>query len=1058
MTLIVAGAGIYAGMNMKMETIPNIDAPYMLVTASDPGATPEEVENKITQPIEQRLKNLTGVNTVSTSSTESNSQIQLEYKYGTDMDQAKKDIQDALEKVDLPDNIDKPSVTRISINDFPILSLSVSDKSRSFQHLTKIVEEDLVPKLQSIDGVSDVQASGQYVQEVQLTFKQDKLNALGLDEDTVKKAIQGANVSVPLGLINFGKENKSVEIDGNVKSLKHFENLKIPYTPKTGAASASSAAAQASGAQSPNAAQTSGTQASGAQASGAQTSGAQASGAQQPANAGTQATQANAGMPTVALKEIADIKVVGKHESISKTNGKDSIGIQITKAPDANTVDVADAVNKKAAQFKADYKGTQISTILDQATPIKDSVKTMFEKAIIGAVFAIVVILLSLRNVRSTIIAVISIPLSVLIAFIILHQLDITLNVMTLGAMTVAIGRVIDDSIVVIENIYRRLTLREEKLRGKALIREATVEVFKPVMSSTIVTVIVFVPLALVRGMVGELFMPFALTLIFALLASLLVAITVVPMFAHSLFKNGLKKNTRTTNEGHGRIALFYKKILNWSLNHKLVTFGIACLLLIGSLFLIPLIGVSFIENEGQKVVYATYAPEPGETLSDVKKIAGKAEDYLIHRKNVKNVQYSIGESAFSTNSNSAIFVVEYDQDTKNFDREPEKVIKALQQRTDQGTWKSQDFASMSNDDLTMYVYGNNLDEIKPVIHKIEKVMKNNDNLKNVETSLSETYQQYTLVANQNKLAALGLTAGQLGTGLAQTGNRTVLTTVEKGGEELNVYEQNKTGHYDNIGDLTNQKVTSPLGTKVALKDVVDVKKGETPDAVSKRDGKIYASVTGKIKTADVAKVTQQVQNKVDKLDIPKYIHVETGGVTEDINDSFTKLGYAMLAAVAIVYLVLVITFGGALAPFTILFSLPFAVIGALVALYLAHETISVTAMIGALMLIGIVVTNAIVLIDRVVHKEKAGLSTREALLEAGATRLRPILMTAFATIFALIPLALGYGGGGLISKGVGITVIGGLTSSTLLTLIIVPVVYEFLMKFRKKEKHPEEV
>nr|WP_206691599.1 efflux RND transporter permease subunit [Heyndrickxia coagulans] len=1036
MTLIVAGAGIYAGMNMKMETIPNIDAPYMLVTASDPGATPEEVENKITQPIEQRLKNLTGVNTVSTSSTESNSQIQLEYKYGTDMDQAKKDIQDALEKVDLPDNIDKPSVTRISINDFPILSLSVSDKSRSFQHLTKIVEEDLVPKLQSIDGVSDVQASGQYVQEVQLAFKQDKLNALGLDEDTVKKAIQGSNVSVPLGLINFGKENKSVEIDGNVKSLKHFENLKIPYTPKTGAASASSAAAQASGTQSPGAAQASGTQASGAQASG---------------------TQANTGMPTVALKEIADIKVVGKHESISKTNGKDSIGIQITKAPDANTVNVADAVNKKAAQFKADYKGTQISTILDQATPIKDSVKTMFEKAIIGAVFAIVVILLSLRNVRSTIIAVISIPLSVLVAFIILHQLNITLNVMTLGAMTVAIGRVIDDSIVVIENIYRRLTLREEKLRGKALIREATVEVFKPVMSSTIVTVIVFLPLALVKGMVGELFMPFALTLIFALLASLLVAITVVPMFAHSLFKNGLKKNTRTTNEGHGKLALFYKRILNWSLNHKLATFGTACLLLIGSLFLIPLIGVSFIENEGQKVVYATYAPEPGETLSDVKKITGKAEDYLIHRKNVKNVQYSIGESAFSTNSNSAIFVVEYDQGTKNFDREPEKVIKALQQRTDQGTWKSQDFASMSNDELTMYVYGNDLDEIKPVIHKIEKVMKNNDNLKNVETSLSETYQQYTLVANQDKLAALGLTAGQLGTGLAQTGNRTVLTTIEKDGEELNVYEQNKTGHYGNIGDLTNQKVTSPLGTKVALKDVVDVKKGETPDAVTKRDGKIYASVTGKIKTADVAKVTQQVQNKVDKLDIPKYIHVETGGVTEDINDSFTKLGYAMLAAVAIVYLVLVITFGGALAPFTILFSLPFAVIGALIALFLAHETISVTAMIGALMLIGIVVTNAIVLIDRVVHKEKAGLSTREALLEAGATRLRPILMTAFATIFALIPLALGYGGGGLISKGVGITVIGGLTSSTLLTLIIVPVVYEFLMKFRKKEKHPEE-
>ncbi len=1018
MTLIVTGAGIYAGMNMKMETIPNIDAPIMLITASDPGAAPEEVENKVTQPIEQSIKNLSGIQTVSTSSTESSSQIQLEFKYGQDMDQAKKDIQDAIEKVDLPDNIDTPEVTRISINDFPILSLSVSNKEQSFQDLTKIIEDDLVPKLQSIDGVSDVQASGQYVQEVQLTFDQNKMNALGLDEDTVKQVIQGSNVTVPLGLINFGKADKSVEIDGNVKSLKSFENMKIPYQPASNSAAATSASAAA-------------------------------------AASGTRAA-AQTGVPTVALKDIADIKVVGKHESISKTNGKDSIGIQITKAPDANTVDVADAVNEKVKQFKADYNGMEVSTILDQATPIKDSVKTMLEKAIIGAAFAILVILLFLRNVRSTIIAVISIPLSLLISFIILKQLDISLNIMTLGAMTVAIGRVIDDSIVVIENIYRRLSLPGEKLHGKELIRESTTEVFRPILSSTIVTVVVFIPLALVRGMVGELFLPFALTLIFALLASLLIAITVVPMFSHSLFRNGLKKKSTHSAEGHGRLATGYKKVLNWSLNHKLVTFGLACLLLVGSLFLTPLIGVSFIENEGQKVVYATYSPDPGETLSDVKKASAKAEDYLLSHKGVKNVQYSIGDSAYSMNRNSAVFVVEYDEGTKHFDKEPEKIIKALQKTTDQGTWKSQDFTSMSSDDLTMYVYGEDLDEIKPVINKIEKVMKNNDHLKNVETSLSKTYQQYTLIVDQDKLSALGLTAGQLGTGLAQTGTRPVLTSVEKGGEELNVYIEAANANYDQISDLTNKKVTTSLGTKVAIKDVTKVKQDETPDAVTKRDGKIYASVTGKIKTADVSKVTQSVQNKVDRLDIPKHIHVETGGVTEDINDSFTKLGYAMLAAVAIVYLVLVITFGGALAPFTILFSLPFAVIGALVALFITNETISVTAMIGALMLIGIVVTNAIVLVDRVIHKEREGLTTREALLEAGATRLRPILMTAFATIFALMPLALGYGGGGLISKGLGITVIGGLTSSTLLTLLIIPVVYEFLMKFSKKKNHAE--
>jgi len=1016
MTLIVTGAGIYAGMNMKMETIPNINAPIMMITTTDTGATPQEVEDKITTPIEEKVKDLTGVQTVTTSSTEGSSQIQLEYKYGQDMDQAKKDIQDALEKVDLPDNVDAPAVQRISINDFPILSLSVSNQHKSFQDLTKIVEEDLVPELQSIDGVSDVQTSGQYVQEVQLTFDQNKLNALGLTEDTVKQVIQNSNITVPLGLINFGKQDKSVEIDGNVKSLKSFENMKIPYTPTSGTTGSYSASA-ASGTQS----------------------------------------AAQAGIPTVALKDIADIKVVGKHESISKTNGNDSIGIQITKAPDANTVDVADAVNEKVKKFKANYPGMQVSTILDQATPIKDSVKTMLEKAVIGAIFAILIILLFLRNVRSTIIAVVSIPLSLLISFIILKQLGITLNIMTLGAMTVAIGRVIDDSIVVIENIYRRLNSPSEKLKGKALIREATTEVFKPIMASTIVTVVVFLPLALVKGMVGELFMPFALTLIFALLASLLVAITVVPMFAHSLFQNGVKKKSGALQKEHGTLASLYKKVLDWSLNHKLVTFGTACLLLIGSLFLTPLIGVSFIENEGQKVVYATYTPDPGETLSDIKKVTAKAEDFLLKREGVKNVQYSIGNTTYSTSSNSAVFVIEYKENTKNFDKEPEKVIKAIQKLSDQGTWKAQDFNAGSSKDLTMYVYGNDMEEIKPVVNKIENVMKNNHDLKNVETSLSKTYSQYTLVADQDKLSRLGLTAGQLGTGLAQTGNQSILTTVEKNGKELDVYVKAADSDYKDINDLTKKQITTSLGTKVPLKDVVTVKKGETPNAVQKRDGKIYASVTGTIKTADVSKVTQDVQKKVDKLDIPKYIHVETGGVTTDINDSFTKLGYAMAAAVAIVYLVLVITFGGALAPFTILFSLPFAVIGALVALFWANETISVTAMIGALMLIGIVVTNAIVLIDRVVHKEREGLSTREALLEAGATRLRPILMTAFATIFALVPLALGYGGGGLISKGLGITVIGGLTSSTLLTLLIVPVVYEFLMKFRKKGKKIKE-
>jgi HAE1 family hydrophobic/amphiphilic exporter-1 len=261
----------------------------------------------------------------------------------------------------------------------------------------------------------------------------------------------------------------------------------------------------------------------------------------------------------------------------------------------------------------------------------------------------------------------------------------------------------------------------------------------------------------------------------------------------------------------------------------------------------------------------------------------------------------------------------------------------------------------------------------------------------------------------------------------------------------------------DTLTDLTDKTIQSPLGTEVKIKDVVDVNEGETSNTVTRRDGKIYVQVSGNIKTDDVAKVSTDVQAEVDDLDVPSSIEVNMGGVTEDIQESFTQLGLAMLAAIAIVYFILVVTFGGGLAPFAILFSLPFTIIGALVGLWIAGETLSVNAMMGALMLIGIVVTNAIVLIDRVINMEKQGLSTREALLEAGTTRLRPILMTALATIGALIPLALGLEGSGMISKGLGVTVIGGLVSSTLLTLVIVPIVYELISKLRRKKSLVEE-
>ncbi|MGG4266399.1 efflux RND transporter permease subunit [Peribacillus simplex] len=1010
LTIIIVAAGLYSGLNMKQETIPNISTPLISISTVYPGAAPEEVADKLTNQIEQKVTNLSGVELVSSSSMANVSSVQLQYDYDTDMDDAVKAVKEALEKLELPEGVDAPSVSKLELNAFPVVALSVTDKNSDLPGLTKNVEEVLVPKLEGIDGVTSVSISGQQVNEGSLVFDQEKMAQYGLDEETVKKVIQAANINMPLGIYNFDDKEKTIVVDGNISTLKDLKNIKIPLTTgsNTGA----------------------------------------------PAQTKPETNQ----LQNVKLSDIADIKITGKAESISRTNGSESIGIQVTRSPDADTVVIVDEVNEEVANFKEEFKGVSAHTTLDQAKPIKDSVETMISKAIFGCLFAVIVIMLFLRNLKTTLISVISIPLSLLASLLVLKQLDISLNVMTLGAMTVAIGRVVDDSIVVIENIYRRMALKDEQLKGGELIRSATKEMFIPILSSTIVTVAVYLPLASVTGAVGELFMPFALTMVFALVASLIIAITLVPAMADSLFKNGLsKKELKSHEEKPSKLSGFYRKALNWSLNHKLITFGTAVLLLVGSLFLIPSIGVSFMPADEEKTIIDTYTPAPGELKEDIEKQTEKVEKYFMDKNDVETVQYTLGENMMSGmmggSSNSALFYVLYDEDTENFGDKKDKVIKDLTSLDSPGTWKQQEFTSTSSNETTLYVYGNTQKDIEPVINDIQNIMKKNKDLKDVDSSLSDAYEQYTLVADQKKLSDLGLTAAQVGMSLANSNKGDALTTIKKDGEEVKVYVETEKTTFKDKKDLENTKITSPMGMEIPLKELVKIEEGKASDTISRRDGKIYADVSATIKSDDVAAVTSEVQKEVEKLDLPASVTVDYGGVTADIQESFTQLGIAMLAAIAIVYFVLVVTFHGGLAPIAILFSLPFTVIGALAGLFVAGETISVSAMMGVLMLIGIVVTNAIVLVDRVIKNEESGLSTREALLEAGSTRLRPILMTALATIGALIPLAIGAEGSGLISQGLGITVIGGLVSSTLLTLVIVPVVYEVIMKIGKKKK-----
>ena len=484
-------------------------------------------------------------------------------------------------------------------------------------------------------------------------------------------------------------------------------------------------------------------------------------------------------------------------------------------------------------------------------------------------------------------------------------------------------------------------------------------------------------------------------------------------------------------------------------------------LVLVGSLFLAPVVGVSFLPEEEQKYAMITYSPAPGETVEAVQDSAMQAEKLVLAYPEVMNLQFSVGGgNPFSPgNAKSALFYVQFENDTKQFEDKKKALVEQLQAETDaSGQWAQLDMTGgFGGGNLSLNVYGPGYEAIKPAVEQIEALLAQDDRFEDVETSIAESYGQYTLVADQQKLSSLGLTAGQIAMKLSPVRDRPVLAQVEVEGKSYAVYVQVDKKQYGSIEDIENETIASPLGIEVPISEIASIEEGESPDTITRQDGRMYASVSAKVTTADVGKASSDVQAAIDKLGLPSDIDVEFGGVTEQINETFTQLGLAMAAAIAIVYLVLVITFGGGLAPFAILFSLPFTVIGALVGLWIAGETISVSAMMGALMLIGIVVTNAIVLIDRVIKKEQDGLSTREALLEAAGTRLRPILMTALATIGALLPLAFGFESAGIISRGLGVTVIGGLASSTLLTLLIVPIVYESLMRLRRKPSVEEQ-
>jgi multidrug efflux pump subunit AcrB len=768
----------------------------------------------------------------------------------------------------------------------------------------------------------------------------------------------------------------------------------------------------------------------------------------------------------VALKDIAEIKTGSENATaISRTNGAPSVVLDIIKTQDSNTVDVADGVKTQLAKLKGDLpKGTDVTVVFDQSTAVKQSIDGMLKEGILGAIFACIVILLFLRNVRSTLISVISIPLSILIAMLFLKQLNITLNVMTLGGLAVAVGRVVDDSIVVIENTYRQIM--KTKDRDTNVILLGVKEVASAITSSTLTTMAVFLPLGLVSGMIGKIFLPFALTVVFSLLASLIVAVTVVPLLAKLFLLK--QKNLAHEHTGNGKLKKKYQTTLSWALDHKLIVSIGSILLLIGSLSLIPLIGTGFIPQSKDKYVNVDVTYPVGTTLKTTDETVKKVESLLTKEKNIDFYQTTIGSAKGSLNTsgkisgtNSGTIFVKLSDNA-----DVEATVKKLQKEVNPLT---NDQAKIqvtqmnpnggNNNNVEVTVTGSNLGEVKEATNILTKQFNKITDVSDIENNLSESKPQININVKKDAAAAEGLTTTQIMGSVQQLLTDQKVTTFKTGKDQVDVNLGLKIDPPSKIEDISSLEIKTTMGKTLHLSDVADIQEVQGPVSIQEKNGEQYATITLSSKSNDVGSITKQVTSQLKDVKLPGTVKASIGGVSSQMNEGFSQLGMALLVAIGAVYLVMVIAFGEAKAPFTILFALPLAIIGGLVGLFITGKVLDMPAMIGALMLVGIAVTNAIVLVDRVQQQRKKGLSIREALLEAGATRLRPILMTAIATICALLPMSLGMSEGALLSQSLAIVVIGGLTTSTFLTLIVVPVVYELIYhKQRKNEKLLNEI
>ena len=1009
--------GVIAFSNLAIDLFPDISYPIIAVTTEYPGASPEDIEITITRPIEKRVSRIQNVRYVSSRSREGVSTLNIEFYWGTNLDVASTDIQQSISQIldQFPEEAKQPVIFKFDPSQISVIVLAVTGPMDEYR-LRELAEDFIAPRLESLKGVAAANVFGGQVREIQAELNRSKLEGLNLSIDKVAQAVKTGHMDLPGGSLKGQRIEYGVRTLGRSSDVKDLEEIVVEH---------------------------------------------------------------HNGVP-VRLRDIGKIKDGFEDaETEVHVNGARGIIIGVQKQIGGNTVSTVDNVLKALPQIQKEVpKGVSIQVVSDQSTFIRKSIKNLQHEAMMGALLAVAIILIFLGSGTSTLIIAHSIPISIISTFVLLHFGNFTLNIMTLGGLALGVGRLVDDAIVVLENISRHLELGESP--EEASYKGAS-EVSKPVIAATITSIIVFLPLAFVKGIAALLFVQMAYTVAFSLLASLFDSLTLVPLLTAKFLKPRKKsaqpswtqKIFQRTQPFFLWIDQHYQGLLHLALSHRKAVVSGVVGIFAGTLFLIPLIGTDFFpsSDEGQirMSMRLPVASSLGETIKVVEKVEGIIFEQVSELKSLwaragsgkgRSVVFS-GRFAGSHTATASMMLV--DQSDRN--RSSEAITRSLREKLSQipgtiisvypGGVVTRVITFGADEPIDVEILGYEIAAGSRLAKEVDGILRGVRGVTDVQIGREEGLPEYQVRIRKDRVAALGLTTSRVAEVVRQAveGDESAIYVDPKTGREHKVRVRLREEDRKRPEDLARLPLPVSSGKIIPLENVVDIKQTFSPNQLERKYQQRIVHVTANTSGRDLGSIASEIEDKISQLKIPEEFSVQLKGSRLEQREAFQTLFFALGLAILLVYMVLASQFASLLHPFLIMFSVPLGFIGVIWALYLTGNTLSVVSFIGIIMMVGIVVSNAIILVDCINRLRKEGIELKEAVIQAGRIRLRPILMTSLTTVFGLIPMALGLGEGAEANAALAIAVIGGLTVSTFLTLVFIPTLYVIVESWRASRR-----